>query len=38
MIYDIHIGSYIGIINESISILSILIFLITFLIKRRKKQ
>ena len=34
MVYDFHIGSYIGIINESISILSILIFFI----KRRNKK
>ena len=38
MIYDIYIGSYIGIINEAISILSIIIFLIKYLIKRRKEK
>lgn len=34
MIYDIYIGSYVGVVNESISILSIFIFFI----KRRKKH
>ena len=34
MIYDFYIGSYIGIINEAISMLSILIFFI----KRRKEK
>ena len=34
MVYDFHIGSYVGIINEAISILSILIFFI----KRRNKE
>ena len=38
MIYDFYIGSYVGMVNESISILSILIFLTTYFIKRRKKQ
>ena len=38
MIYDIYIGSYIGIINEAISILSIIIFLIKFIIKRRNEK
>ena len=33
LIYDVSVGSYIGIVNESLSILSILIFLI----KRRRK-
>ena len=38
MIYDFHIGSYIGIINEAISILSIIIFIIKHLIKRRNEK
>ena len=38
MIYDIYIGSYIGIVNESVSILSILIFLIKYFLKRRSKK
>jgi len=38
MIYDIYIGSYIGIVNESVSILSILIFLIKYFLKRRNKK
>ena len=36
MIYDIYVGSYVGIVNEAISILSILIFLINYFLKRRK--
>jgi hypothetical protein len=38
MIYDFHVGSHIGIINEAISILSIIIFLIKYFIKRRNKK
>lgn len=39
MIYDIHIGSYIGIVNESIAIGSIIIsFAKEFIEKRRKTQ
>lgn len=38
MIYDFHVGSSIGIINEAISILSIIIFLIKYLIKRRNEK
>ena len=34
MIYDIYVGSYIGVVNESLSILSIFIFFI----KRRYKN
>ena len=38
MIYDIYIGSYIGMINETVSILSITIFFIKFFIKRRNEK
>lgn len=38
LIYDIHIGSYIGCVNESVSVLSILVFLFNFLIKWRNKK
>ena len=38
MIYDIFVGSYIGIANEAISIVSIIIFLIKFIIKRRREK
>lgn len=38
LIYDIHIGSYIGCVNEAVSLLSILLFLFNYLIKRRNKK
>ena len=38
MIYDIYVGSYVGIINEAISILSILIFLIKYILKSTAKK
>ncbi len=38
LIYDIYAGSHIGIVNEAISILSILIFLFKFLIEGRNKK
>lgn len=38
MIYDIFIGSYVGIVNEAISILSIFIFLIKNFLKRRNEK
>ena len=38
MIYDIYVGSYIGIANEAVSILSILIFLIKYFLKRRNEK
>ena len=38
MVYDIYIGSYIGIVNEAISILSIFIFITKHFLKRRNKK
>ena len=38
MVYDVYVGSYIGIVNEAVSILSILIFLIKYFLKRRKRK
>lgn len=38
MIYDVFVGSYIGIVNESVSILSILIFFIKYFSKRRNEK
>ncbi len=38
MIYDVYVGSYIGIVNEAISILSIFIFLIKYYLKRRNEK
>ena len=38
MIYDIYVGSYIGIVNETVSILSILFFLTQYFLKRRSEK